>query len=122
MKRKYYIVIIFFLLYCEEKTSYIKLNKYSDATKLNILKVIPKGSEIDFAKKIMIYNGFDCSYKYNDSFMETDGPRRKLHENIDYLYCDLTKGFIVGRRWQVGFIYKDKKVYDVFVSSGLIGP
>ncbi len=95
----------------------IELSDNYENVKLSILKVIPEGSDLNTAKSIMEKNGFQCRIMKDASFSE-DG---KLYEHIDFLYCDLEKGFFISRRWQVAIIFKNGLVVEIHVSTGLTG-
>lgn len=84
----------------------------------SIMKLIPAGTDINRAKKVMETNGFRCSFKKDSSFADKD----KLYEHIDFLYCDLERGCLTGRRWQVAIVIKNSLVEKILVSTGLTGP
>ncbi len=96
----------------------INLHAKPDELKRSILNVIKIGSDINKAKKIMESNGFNCSFKKNSTF--SDG--KNLYRHIDFLYCDIEKGFLVSRRWQTAVLHKNNIVENVVVSTGLTGP
>lgn len=96
----------------------IELGGNPEKVKNSILKIIPVGSNINNARILMEKNGFKCIFMKDSSFSESG----KVYDNIDFLYCDLEKGFIIGRRWQVAIIIKDLSVSEVLVSTGLTGP
>lgn len=85
------------------------LTEGAAATKTNILDRIPIGTPIDNARKIMDEAGCDCMMDSDDSG--------------DYLYCYKaeTIELTYSRVWKVFFYYQDGKVYDVSVTTGLIG-
>lgn len=116
---KIYIVIAAlitgFILDSEMK---INLSENPEEVKRSILKVIPPGSDINRAKIIMEKNGFKCSFVKDSSFAD----KNSIYQHIDFLYCDIEKGFIVGRRWQVAVVVKNSLVSEIFVSTGLTGP
>jgi hypothetical protein len=89
---------------------------------------MPIDSSIDRAKQIMEKNGFRCEFTENGAFARTrDGKnapgeiRQQVYENVDYLYCDASRGFLVQRRWQVAIGYQEKLIKFVAVSTGLTG-
>jgi hypothetical protein len=89
---------------------------------------VPIDSSIDRAKQIMEKNGFNCQFTENGTFarMRIDknapsGTRHQVYENVDYLYCANSKGFLVQRRWQVAIFHTEKYVKSVAVSTWLVG-
>ena len=95
----------------------------SDAatTKAAILKIVPIGSQIDFAKSTMQSKGFQCQMSYNQRFAD-DGVAQPA---ADFLYCDSgeqTVGLLVTKRWQVAFVDKDGVVQSIAAGVGLTGP
>ena len=111
-------------------TNKIKFYDDSDLMEQEILRFIPIGSSIEQAKKIMEQNRFKCEYMENSTFSrvryDENAPgriRQTVYPNVDFLYCDISKGFlIVERRWQSCIAYEDKKVTMVSVFTGLTGP
>ncbi|NES73130.1 MAG: hypothetical protein F6K24_52030, partial [Okeania sp. SIO2D1] len=99
-----------------------------DVMEQEILRLIPLGSSIEKAKEIMENNGFQCEYFENDSFVRVrDDPngrprvRQTLYENVCHLYCDISKGLIVQRRWQASIVHERgvvSRTLEVF--AGLI--
>ncbi|MDY6785132.1 MAG: hypothetical protein SW833_21745 [Cyanobacteriota bacterium] len=94
-----------------------------------IQRFIPLGSSVTEAREIMESNGFECDYIEDRRFTRERGSpdspgtgRTIIYESIDYLYCDISKGFIVSRRWQVAIIHEDRQVTLIAVSTGLTGP
>ncbi|MDY6785133.1 MAG: hypothetical protein SW833_21750 [Cyanobacteriota bacterium] len=93
-----------------------------------IQRFIPLGSSVVEAREIMESNGFVCEYAENERFSRVrDDPsapgriRQTIYENVDYLYCDISKGFIVSRRWQAALVHEDSQVTFISVSTGLTG-
>ncbi|MDY6785130.1 MAG: hypothetical protein SW833_21735 [Cyanobacteriota bacterium] len=93
-----------------------------------IQRFIPLGSLVTEAQKIMESNGFVCEYAENSTFIrgrhDPSAPgriRQTIYEGVDYLYCDISKGFIVFRRWQATLVHEDSRVTLISVSTGLTG-
>lgn len=78
-----------------------------------ILRHAPVGTPIDDAQQFMEQEGFRCSRSTNQPF----GDR----ENLNYIYCDRSEGFLVLRRWQVAIVHHDDRVVEVLAGTGLIG-
>ena len=96
----------------------IKFDDDPALVKEAIKKLIPFGTTIEKAEGIMTENNFTCRLMKKSSFHDNE----KIYHNIDFLYCDRSRGLIVSRRWQVAIVYTNEKVDDVYVSSGLTGP
>lgn len=103
---------------CGQSHVKIKLSDNPVQTKQEILKAVPLQTPISDARRMMEKAGFQCEMEENSDFMEG----KKLHKNIDYLYCDKSQKRLVSRRWQVAIVVRTNKVQDVYVSTGLIGP
>lgn len=106
----------------------IALSEDPDVVEREILRIVPIDSSIDRAKQIMEKNGFNCQFTENGTFarMRIDknapsGTRHQVYENVDYLYCANSKGFLVQRRWQVAIFHTEKYVKSVAVSTWLVG-
>jgi hypothetical protein len=96
------------------------------ATQAAVLKVIPIGSKIDFAKTTMETRGFQCSMAYNRRYAGDDpaGGRRQIdYPAADFLWCDSERPFrtLISKRWQVIFVVKSETVASVAVGVGLTG-
>ncbi len=100
-----------------------------DLMEQEILHYIPIDSSITDAKKIMEQNSFKCEYREKGTFAKEryieNAPgrvRQIVYENVDFLYCDISKGFfLVSRRWQASLVHRGEFVTQVSVSTGLIG-
>lgn len=103
---------------CGQSRVKIKLSGNPVQTKQEILKAVPLQTLISDAMRTMEKAGFQCGMHKNSDFSEG----KKLHKNIDYLYCDKSQKRLVSRRWQVAIVARTNKVQDVYVSTGLIGP
>jgi hypothetical protein len=90
----------------------ISLHADETAMKAEILQHIPIGTPVHDAERIMIANGFDCS------FVDADG------DDPPFLFCDIYKAekWPVSQRWLISFEYVEDKVTSVGVGTGLIGP
>jgi hypothetical protein len=93
------------------------------ATQAAVLKVIPIGSKIDFAKTTMEAKGFQCSMRYNKRYAGDDpaGGRHQInYPAADFLWCDSerpTSRILISKRWQVIFVVNDDTVASVAVVS-----
>jgi hypothetical protein len=97
------------------------------ATQAAVLKVIPIGSKIDFAKTTMEARGFQCSMAYNKRYAGDDpagGQHQIVYPAADFLWCDSERPFriLISKRWQVSFVVKNETVSSVAVGVGLTGP
>jgi hypothetical protein len=96
------------------------------ATEAEVLKVIPVGSNVGFAKTTMEARGFHCHMEYNRRYAGDDpaGGRRQIdYPAADFLYCNSERSFrlIISKRWQVIFVVKDETITSVAVGVGLTG-
>ncbi|MDY6785131.1 MAG: hypothetical protein SW833_21740 [Cyanobacteriota bacterium] len=114
---------------CWAKMTKFKFYEDPDLMEQEIQRFISLGSSVTEARKIMESNGFVCDYVENSTFArERDDPsapggvKQTIYENVDFLYCDISKGFIVSRRWQAALVYEDSQVTFISVSTGLTGP
>ncbi|MBF2001107.1 MAG: hypothetical protein IGS38_10355 [Synechococcales cyanobacterium M58_A2018_015] len=78
-----------------------------------VLSQAPVGTPVNDAQQFMEREGFSCSRSTNQPF----GDR----ENLNYIYCDRSEGFLVLRRWQVAIVHQDGRVVEVLASTGLVG-
>lgn len=94
-----------------------------DLMEQEVLRLIPLGSSVANAEKIMTNNGFKCSPKEKRSFVRENEEIANPREEFDYLYCDIEKlaGILVFRRWQINIFHENSKVNQVSVSIGLTG-
>jgi hypothetical protein len=90
------------------------------AMKSALLRIVPPGTSLPKAREAMEHEGFTATEKQDASFAE----QGKLHNKIDYLYCDRTESakFPVERRWQVALVSDGAQVINILVSMGLTGP
>jgi hypothetical protein len=106
----------------------IVLSEDPDVVERQILLMMPIDSSIDRAKQLMEKNGFSCKFTQNSEFirMRIDknapgGTRHQVYEDVDYLYCNASQGFLVQRRWQAAIFHAEKNVKSVAVSTWLVG-
>ena len=106
----------------------IALSEDPDVMEREILAIVPIDSSVDRAKQLMEKNGFDCTFTKNGNFTraraDKNAPgvmRHQAYNNLDYLYCNFSRGLLVQRRWQVAIIHTEKSVKSVAVSTFLIG-
>lgn len=118
------------LIFLGTKAGKMRFHEDPDLMEQEILHYIPIGNPIADAKTIMKQNGFKCEYREKGTFVEErydeNAPgrvRQTIYEDVDFLYCDISKGFfIVARRWQAALIHRERLVTKISVSTGLIGP
>ena len=79
-----------------------------------ILKIVPLGTPLEVAQRLMAEEGFLCFRRTKASVLDREG--------IDSLWCDRLEGGIVQRRWQVALVHRDGRVTEVLPSTGLVGP
>lgn len=101
------------------------------ATKAAVLKIIPVGSQIGFAKSAMEAKGFHCAMRYDQKHSGYDPSKPGSMISFpaaDFLWCDSGnlwggwRSLILTIRWQVMFVAKDDTVAAVDVNIGLTGP
>ncbi|BAT56959.1 hypothetical protein NOS3756_59710 (plasmid) [Nostoc sp. NIES-3756] len=99
-----------------------------DMMEQEILRVIPPGTPIADAKKIMERNWFKCEYYENNMVRRirevsaTSEPESTYFGRVDTLLCKRSKGFIVTQDWIVDIVHKNNQVTIVIVNYGLTGP
>jgi hypothetical protein len=87
-----------------------------------LVALIPHGTAIEQAKRLMENEGFVCAYEKNETFISHDESR---FANRTFLLCDrydTQPRSWVSRRWQIALMEQDERVVGVAVSSGLLGP
>lgn len=103
-----------------------RMHTSSKEMKQEILRLVPLGTQIDDARKVMEANGFKCTLRENGSFGDVEYGRylTPIQIGIDYLYCDheIPIGFDCVRRYQIALVNRDGSVAEVLVSIGLICP
>ena len=99
-----------------------------DQMEREILRHVPIGSTTIDAKKEMGRNGFKCDPVKNRTFSKVRYDKNAsgrikqiIYRSQDFLYCAIRKGFIVARRWQAAFVYKNGLITEIVVSTGLVG-
>ena len=113
----------------QAKQKKIKMHKNPEAIKQEIAKLIPIGSSIAEAERIMEANKFGCELTKGGSFTTgtEDKPDRE-YQNIDFLSCGRIRyalaGFLDPRRltcmrmWAIAIVQKDGVVSDILVYVG----
>lgn len=79
-----------------------------------IVDRVPVGTPVDDAQRFMQREGFSCSRRTNEAFLDREG--------LNYIYCSRSEGGIVRRKWKVAILHRDGKVIEVLASTGLVGP
>jgi hypothetical protein len=93
--------------------------------KATLLQHIPLGTGLQEARKFMEGEGFACTLRRNDTFIERrandPGPK---HEGIDFLACERVQNetFLRSRVWRVALVLKNGLVTDVIVDDYFDGP
>ena len=89
----------------------IALHDDAGATKAEIIKVIPPGTRVDEARRIMERNGFACEAS------KDDGGR-------EYIWCVFSRSvsWLVSCRWAVRLYHRDDRIDEVAVSLAYTGP
>lgn len=110
------IVILTLLGFHLQCKSAFQLEPPAENARNFLVSRIPIGTPESMAKITMEENLFVCYEVRQGEFL--------AQKNIDYLYCDRSdyKSFLIYRRWQIAFILKNKKVNDIIVSTGILGP
>ena len=96
------------------------------ATRSAVLKIIPIGSRIDFAKATLEAKGFTCALAHIEPFVGDDpsnSGRSIAHSPSDFLWCDSVGwgGFLIDKRWQIILVMKDDAVASVEARVSLTG-
>ncbi len=101
---------------------------YGPETKAQLLKLIPIGSTVKFAKTAIEAKGFVCAMTYNsgyvDSYWENGGGQVSIsHPPADFLYCDAYRstGLFTGMRWQVMLVHENNAIVSVAVGVSTQG-
>ncbi len=107
-----------------------KFHDDPDLMEEEISQLIPVGSSIDRAKRIMESNGFKCEYIENDTFSRVredpnfPGGKHTLYRGVDFLSCDRSKMVAVLRevKWLAAIVYdENREVTFISVNVGLTG-
>ena len=93
----------------------IKMHHTAKDMRRELEKQIPIGSSITGAQQILQANGFRCTLKQQQSFVEmTDNKSILEHSNIDFLLCDKSDHLLVNTRfWQVAVLHQGGVVVDL---------
>jgi hypothetical protein len=97
------------------------------ATRAEVLKVIPIGSKLEFAKSTLEAKGFQCFMFYNKRYAGDDlagGSHQINYPPSDFLWCDSERWFriFISKRWQIILVAENDTVVSVAVGVGLVGP
>lgn len=96
--------------------------------------LIPNGTPIAEAERLMRRQGFQCSPLVNASFTTSDrvdhqertglNVDHKERIGLDYVACvrDERAGFLVSRRWCVALVQRDGEVVEVLARRKFTGP
>jgi hypothetical protein len=132
MKRPLPVLLSFVLLSgCSRDPERIKLEGEPGAIKAEILKLMPVGSSVAEAEKVMEADDFGCRMKLNGKFSESlsVSPQEfRLHEGKDFLYCTKTVRdekwslWSLEREWAIAIVQRDGVVEDVFVATWVMAP
>jgi hypothetical protein len=87
----------------------------ADEFRAAVLKKSPIGSPIARAKANAEAMGLTCVWVERQSFEGLAGK-------ADFYHCSLVSGILVPVYWQAALIPKNKKLDNVLVSVGLLGP
>jgi hypothetical protein len=114
------LIVLLSIIY-SYKSEKIRLSSNNRMVKREILKQISIGSPISDAQAIMQKNGFECSMRSDDSFIERNEVTIiAKYEGIDYLSC-YKDGFafpICEQRWQIALVQHNYAVTDILVAQG----
>ncbi len=101
----------------------IKMLHSANAMKQELEKRIPVGSSITDAQRLLQANGFRCTIKQQQSFIElnddelSDNKSVVEHGNIDFLFCDKRDDLLTNTRfWQAAVVHKNGVVSELLSS------
>ncbi|MFL9457945.1 hypothetical protein AB0758_44065 [Tolypothrix bouteillei VB521301_2] len=109
----------------------LRFSENPDIMEQEILRVIPPGTPIAKAKKIMERNLFKCEYGENKMVSRyrkvpgTSVPEETYFGRVDRLMCRRSKqykGYPVTQDWIVAIIHENGFVTTLVVNYGLTGP
>src|SRR5436305_5123993 len=94
----------------------IEMHNSPKAMQQELEKKIPIGSSIIDAQQILQANGFACSMKNQQSFIEVNDKNAVVeHKNIDFLFCDKQDRLLINARfWQVAVVHQNNLVSAIF--------
>jgi hypothetical protein len=118
MKKIISLLPIIALINCGPDNEIFILCSDSVRVKESIQRIIPAGSSVSQAIRIMEKNNFTCSRRINSVFSENG----KVTPKMDFIYCDREEGLIISERWQAAIVYDGDRVRRIHVSYGLTGP
>ena len=114
------IVVVLAVIYWVRSDSVYAIN--GPATQAAVLKIIPIGSGVEFAKATMEARGFTCRMEYNQKYSGDDPAGGYIeYPAADFLYCDSERwaGLLRSKRWQVMFPIENEKVVSVAVGVSI---
>lgn len=118
-------VLAAFFVSSHAETKKIKMHSNVKAMKEEVLKRVPIGSSIEYAKDVMEKNGFKCKMMWNESFADHDDKGNNItRKGMDFLYCDKEKMVfpLILRRWQIVIIHQKGIVSEVVPAISVTGP
>ena len=92
------------------------------ATQAAVLKIVPIGSRVEFAKATMEARGFTCRMEYNQKYAADDPAGGYIeYPEADFLYCDSERwaGLLRSKRWQVILPIENERVVSVAVGVSI---
>ncbi|NEO84148.1 MAG: hypothetical protein F6J87_07835 [Spirulina sp. SIO3F2] len=112
----------------KNQTKQLDIYEDPDLMEEEIGRLIPLGSSVEQARKVMELSGFECEYFENGSFARVrnahdspGGMDATYYDGVDGLYCQFHRGVFVETRWQSLIAHEEGKVTVIAVSVGLIG-
>jgi len=123
MKRLCIIFLVPTLIFgCSSSSRRIKFEGNLAVVKTEIQNLVPVGSSVAEAKKLMEYDGFECTEKLNGKFVENISFRQhKQYEGIDFQNCvrdesEVSFGGATERKLSVAIVQQDDRVTDILVN------
>lgn len=119
---------VFFVIYESiNSKSRLALSENPDVAEREISREIPIDTPVDKAKSIMEGYGFECAFLKNENFTKfrykldpktsgITGVEQISYKNLDFLYCEIRKGFFP-TVWEVNLVSKQDKIAKVVVST-----
>lgn len=88
--------------------------------------IIPLGTPLVDAQRIMEHEGFKCTWKPSGLFVERASWQKNIaeHEKLPHLCCDRcdAEQIIMTTNWSIALVAKDGQVSDIIVSVFVDGP
>jgi hypothetical protein len=96
----------------------MKLHNSAEAMRQEIERLIQIGKSVTDAQQILQVNGFECSMRKQNSFIEMKEDRTIVeHKNLDFLFCEKRIQLLTNTRVsQVAVIHKNNVVSDLLSS------